>query len=53
MFWRAIGCRREQVTRELSAMAEEGLIEKTRGALILLQPKVLETRLDEAMRESG
>jgi hypothetical protein len=41
------------VTRELSAMAEEGLIEKTRGALILLQPKVLETRLDEAMRESG
>lgn len=48
-----IGCRREQVTRELSAMAEEGLIEKTRGALILLQPKVLETRLDEAMRESG
>src|SRR5450631_1323453 len=37
-----IGCRREQVTRELSAMAEEGLIEKTRGALILLQPGVLE-----------
>jgi CRP/FNR family transcriptional regulator, cyclic AMP receptor protein len=48
-----IGCRREQVTRELSAMAEEGLIEKTRGALILLQPGVLETRLDEAMREGG
>jgi CRP-like cAMP-binding protein len=48
-----IGCRREQVTRELSAMAEEGLIEKTHGALILLQPRVLETRLDEAMREGG
>jgi DNA-binding transcriptional regulator YhcF (GntR family) len=48
-----IGCRREQVTRELSAMAEEGLIEKTRGALILLQARVLETRLDEAMREGG
>lgn len=48
-----IGCRREQVTRELSAMAEEGLIEKTRGALILLQPRVLELRLNEAMREGG
>ena len=48
-----IGCRREQVTRELLAMAEEGLIEKTRGALILLQPRVLEQRLDEAMREGG
>jgi CRP/FNR family cyclic AMP-dependent transcriptional regulator len=34
-------------------MAEEGLIEKSRGALILLQPRVLETRLDEAMREGG
>jgi CRP/FNR family transcriptional regulator, cyclic AMP receptor protein len=48
-----IGCRREQVTRELLAMAGEGLIEKTRGALILLQPRVLEKRLDEAMREGG
>ncbi len=48
-----IGCRREQVTRELSSMAEEGLIEKTRGALILLRPKVLELRLDEAMRKGG
>jgi CRP/FNR family cyclic AMP-dependent transcriptional regulator len=48
-----IGCRREQVTRELSAMAEEGLIEKTHGALILLQPRVLEARLAEATREGG
>jgi CRP/FNR family transcriptional regulator, cyclic AMP receptor protein len=48
-----IDCRREQVTRELSAMAEEGLIEKTRGALILRQPGVLARRLDEAMREGG
>jgi CRP/FNR family transcriptional regulator, cyclic AMP receptor protein len=46
-----IGCRREQVTRELSAMADEGLIEKTRGALVLLRPRVLETRLDEAMHD--
>src|ERR1019366_10109001 len=51
--WHLDGCRREQVTRELLAMAEEGLIEKTRGALILLQPLVLEKRLDEAMRERG
>lgn len=48
-----IGCRREQVTRELSAMAQEGLIEKTRGALVLLKPQILETRLGEAMREGG
>jgi CRP/FNR family transcriptional regulator, cyclic AMP receptor protein len=48
-----IGCRREQVTRELSSMSHEGLIEKTRGALVLLKPQVLETRLAEAMREDG
>jgi CRP-like cAMP-binding protein len=48
-----IGCRREQVTRELSAMSHEGLIEKTRGALVLLRPQVLEARLGEAMREGG
>ncbi|WP_091680956.1 Crp/Fnr family transcriptional regulator [Methylocapsa palsarum] len=48
-----IGCRREQVTRELSAMTHDGLIEKTRGALILVKPDVLAARLDEAMREGG
>jgi len=48
-----IGCRREQVTRELLALAGEGLIEKTRGALILLQPQELEKRLDEARREGS
>ena len=41
----------EQVTRELSTMTHEGLIEKTRGALVLLKPQVLEARLHEAMRE--
>jgi CRP/FNR family transcriptional regulator, cyclic AMP receptor protein len=46
-----IGCLREQVTRELSALAGEGLIEKTRGALILLQSHVLEERLVETTRE--
>jgi CRP-like cAMP-binding protein len=48
-----IGCRREQVTRELSALSQEGLIEKTRGALVLLKPQVLEKRLTEAMQEHG
>ncbi|PNG27509.1 Crp/Fnr family transcriptional regulator [Methylocella silvestris] len=48
-----IGCRREQVTRELSALAQEHIIEKTRGALVLVKPTVLETRLEEAMREGG
>jgi CRP-like cAMP-binding protein len=48
-----IGCRREQVTRELSSLSQEGLVEKTRGALILLKPQVLEARLAEALREDG
>ena len=46
-----IGCRREQVTRELSTMVSEGLIEKTRGALVLTRPNVLEQRLSLAMAE--
>jgi CRP-like cAMP-binding protein len=48
-----IGCRREQVTREFSALAQDGLIEKRRGALVLLKPDVLERRLSEAMKNEG
>lgn len=48
-----IGCRREQVTRELSSMSQEGVIEKTRGALVLVKPKVLEDRLAEALRNDA
>jgi CRP-like cAMP-binding protein len=48
-----IGCRREQVTRELSAMSTEGIIEKTRGALVILKPQVLQTRLQDALREES
>jgi CRP-like cAMP-binding protein len=48
-----IGCRREQVTRELSAMTGEGIIEKTRGALVILKPQVLQTRLQNALREDA
>jgi CRP-like cAMP-binding protein len=48
-----IGCRREQVTRELSAMSAEGIVEKTRGALVILKPQILQSRLTEALREEG
>ena len=46
-----IGCRREQVTRELSVMSAENLVEKTRGALVIRKPEVIELRLQAAMRE--
>lgn len=45
-----IGCRREQVTREFSMMSQEGLIERTRGALVIRQPEVLKARVAEAMQ---
>ena len=48
-----IGCRREQITRELSTLASESLVEKSRGALVILKPAILEQRLSEAMREDG
>jgi CRP/FNR family transcriptional regulator, cyclic AMP receptor protein len=48
-----IGCRREQVSRELGSMMEEGLAEKIRGGLVLLRPSVLDKRVREAMNETG
>lgn len=45
-----IGCRREQITRELSALSHEGLVEKNRGGLVLVKPKVLQNRIEEALR---
>jgi CRP-like cAMP-binding protein len=48
-----IGCRREQVTRELSALSSEGIVTKTRGALVIVRPKVLEERLAEALQNDG
>jgi CRP-like cAMP-binding protein len=48
-----IGCRREQVTREFTMMAHEGLIERTRGALVLRQPEILRERVAEALREEA
>ncbi len=48
-----IGCRREQVTREFTTMSQEHLVERTRGALILKKPHVLEERIALALREDG
>jgi len=46
-----IGCRREQVTREFTTLSGESLIEKTRGAIVLRRPQVLQQRIAEALRE--
>jgi CRP-like cAMP-binding protein len=48
-----IGCRREQVTREFTTMSQEGLVERTRGALVIKRPDLFESRIAEAMREDG
>jgi CRP/FNR family transcriptional regulator, cyclic AMP receptor protein len=48
-----IGCRREQVTREFTLMAQEGLIERTRGALVLKRPEILQNRVADALREDA
>jgi hypothetical protein len=34
-------------------MTAEGIIEKTRGALVILKPQVLQTRLINALREDA
>jgi CRP/FNR family cyclic AMP-dependent transcriptional regulator len=47
-----IGCRREQVSRELTAMIEDGLLEKIRGGLVLPKPAVLENRIRVAMSDN-
>lgn len=48
-----VGCRREQITRELGAMKAEGLMERTRGALVLADPETLRQRIAQAMRDAG
>lgn len=48
-----IGCRREQVTREFTTMTQEGLIERTRGALVIKRPEIFESRIAEAMRQDA
>ena len=44
-----IGCRREQVSRELTAMLEEGLVEKTKGGLVLPHPETLRSRVQRVL----
>lgn len=46
-----IGCRREQVTREFTTLDGEGLIERTRGALVLKKPELLNARVAAALRD--
>lgn len=48
-----VGCRREQITRELGAMKTDGLMERTRGAMVLLDPDTLRQRIAQAMRDAG
>jgi CRP-like cAMP-binding protein len=46
-----IGCRREQVNRELTTMIEDGFLEKRKGALVILKPEVLRKRILDEMNE--
>lgn len=48
-----VGCRREQITRELSNMSNDGFAEKTRGGLVLKQPERMRERIIAALRESS
>ena len=48
-----IGCRREQVTREFTTLDGEDLIERTRGALVLKRPDILQSRVAAALREDA
>jgi CRP-like cAMP-binding protein len=45
-----IGCRREQVTRELSTLSGEEIVVKTRGALVIRNPGLLEDRIAQALQ---
>jgi CRP/FNR family cyclic AMP-dependent transcriptional regulator len=47
-----IGCRREQVSREINAMIDEGSAEKIRGGLVLLRPSVLEKRISDSLEKA-
>ena len=48
-----IGCRREQVTREFTTLEKEELIERTRVALVLRRPDVLQARVAAASSASS
>lgn len=44
-----IGCRREVVSRELSALMKQGIIEKSRGGLVIVGVSELEERIAAAL----
>ena len=46
-----IGTRREVVSRELNSLAKEGIFEKTRGALVLVNVAELQKRISDAWEE--
>jgi CRP/FNR family transcriptional regulator, cyclic AMP receptor protein len=48
-----IGCRREQITRELAKLTKEKSIEKTRGALVLRNPEAIRLQIEEALKRDG
>ncbi len=47
-----IGCRREQVSREIHSMIEEGLAEKAKGGLVILHPRLLESRISASLAQA-
>jgi CRP-like cAMP-binding protein len=47
-----IGCRREQISREIHAMLQEGLAEKAKGGLVILHPRLLESRIAASLAEA-
>ena len=47
-----IGCRREQISREIHGMIEEGVAEKAKGGLVILQPRLLKTRISASLDQA-
>ena len=47
-----VGCRREQISREVGMMIATGLAEKLKGGLVLKRPADLAARIETAMREA-
>lgn len=48
-----IGARRETVSRELSALARDGLLHRTRAAFVLDDPEALRAEADMGLGQSG
>ncbi|GIL01451.1 MAG: catabolite gene activator [Alphaproteobacteria bacterium] len=46
-----IGTRREVVSRELNALEKEGHVQKAKGAIVIINPDELQSRISEAWEE--